>query len=300
MDTGEFWNQFSFLKSGIAYSDVLTTVSPAYARETQTSEFGAGMEGVLRSRADRYIGILNGIDTDVWNPATDPTLPAHYDADDLSGKAACKRALLAHFSLPVGDDAMARPLVGMVSRLVEQKGVDLVAAAGVELAALDATWVFLGRGDARYEVFLREWSGEHRSRIAAHIGFEEGLAHLVEAGADLFLMPSKFEPCGLNQMYSLRYGTVPVVHGVGGLDDTIQPYTARARRANGFKFRPATVDAMTRTIRQALRLYHDQAAWRPLMLRGMAEDHSWETSAMEYVKVYRRARDEAADRGRRP
>jgi starch synthase len=275
-------------------------VSPAYARETQTKEFGCGMEGVLQSRADRYIGILNGIDTDVWNPRTDQNLPAHFDRSDLRGKTECKRALLAHFDLPQGDDALARPLVGMVSRLVEQKGIDLVAAAAPELASLDATWVFVGRGDARYEAFLREMSREHPSRVAAHIGFEERLAHLVEAGSDLFLMPSKFEPCGLNQMYSLRYGTVPVVHGVGGLDDTIQPYTARARRANGFKFRPASVEAMTRTLRQALRLYHDEAAWRPLMLRGMQEDHSWQTSAKEYVKVYRRARDEAAGSTRRP
>ncbi len=294
LDTGEFWNQLSFLKCGLTYCDYLTTVSPAYARETQTTAFGCGMEGVLQAREERYVGILNGIDTEAWDPKTDPNLPAHFDASDLGGKVECKRALLAHFGLPQGDDALTRPLVGMVSRLVEQKGVDLVAAAGPELTALDATWVFVGRGDAKYEAFLREWSREHPSRVAAHIGFEERLAHLVEAGSDLFLMPSKFEPCGLNQMYSLRYGTVPVVHGVGGLDDTIQPYTARARWANGFKFRPASVEAMTRALRQALRLYHDEAAWRPLMLRGMQEDHSWQTSAKEYVKVYRRARDEAA------
>jgi starch synthase len=293
LETGEFYGQFSFLKAGLVYSDYLTTVSPAYARETQEARFGAGMEGVLFARRYRYSGILNGIDTTAWDPASDPYVPARFDATDLSGKLICKRALLERCGLSVGDDALARPLVGMVSRLVEQKGLALIEAAADALMRLDATWVFVGTGEARYEEFLRRLQARYPSRVGVHIGFDEALAHLVEAGSDMFLMPSTFEPCGLNQMYSLRYGTVPIVTAVGGLDDTIQPYTARASSANGFKFREMTADALVRTVRQAVRLYHDKAAWIPLMRQGMAIDHSWETSAREYVKVYRRARQAA-------
>jgi starch synthase len=296
LDTGEYWGQFSFLKAGITCSDVVTTVSPTYARETQSAEMGFGLEGVLAARRDRYVGILNGIDTTVWDPATDRHLPGHFHREDLAGKAVCKRALLSHFGLAVGDDAMARPLVGMVSRLVEQKGFDLVEAASDALARLGAAWIVVGLGDPKYEAFLRQWAARYPSRVAAHVGFDETLAHLVEAGADMFLMPSKFEPCGLNQMYSLRYGTVPVVHAVGGLDDTVQPYTARARHANGFKFGEPSADAMVRTLRQAIRLYHNRPVWEQLMREGMAADHSWDTSAREYVKVYRRARQAAAAR----
>ncbi|MFI5177310.1 MAG: glycogen synthase GlgA [Vicinamibacterales bacterium] len=296
MDRGEFWGRFSFLKAGITSSDMITTVSPTYARETQRRESGCGLDGVLASRADRYAGILNGIDTRVWNPETDPLIPASYSAARLSGKAACKRALLTRFALPAGDDAAERPVVGMVSRLVEQKGVSLIERASEALVGLDATFVFVGTGDARYERWLRTLAARHPTRVAAFIGFDERLAHLVEAGADVFLMPSLFEPCGLNQMYSLRYGTVPVVRAVGGLDDTVQPYTSRARHATGFKFHDATADALVRTLRHALRIYHDRGAWARLVQQGMAEDHSWETSAREYVKVYRRARRDGAAR----
>jgi starch synthase len=296
MQTGEFWGRFSFLKAGLTSSDVITTVSPTYARETQTAAFGFGFEGVLQTLRDRYVGILNGIDTHVWDPAADPHLPAHFDARDLSGKVACKRALLARFGLAIGDDALRRPVVGMVSRLVEQKGLDLVEAAAGPLASLDATWIVVGVGEPRFERFLEGWAARHPTRVAIHIGFDEPLAHLVEGGADIFLMPSRFEPSGLNHMYSLRYGTVPVVHAVGGLDDTVRPYTTRARRANGFKFDEPSPSAMLRAVRQAVRLYHDRPAWTRLMRQGMTADHSWETSAREYVKVYRRARHAAARR----
>jgi len=299
MDTGEFWGQFSFLKAGLTYSDMITTVSPAYARETQRPEYGAGLDGVLTARADRYVGILNGIDTAVWNPATDPLLPARFDADAIEGKTICKRALLARFHLPVGDDAMGRPVIGMVSRLVDQKGLDLIERAADDLASLDATWVFVGTGDVRHERFLRDLAAHYPSRVGVFVGFDEALAHLVEAGSDMFLMPSIFEPCGLNQMYSLRYGTVPIVHAVGGLDDTIQPYSSRARHANGFKFRDASPATLVRILRQAVRLYNDKATWQPLMEEGMRADHSWQTSAREYVKVYRRARQAAAQRAGR-
>lgn len=296
MDTGEFWGRFSFLKAGITHSDIVTTVSPTYARETLRPEFGAGMEGTLAAQGDRYVGILNGIDTSVWDPAIDPLLPERFDVGRLAGKQTCKRQLLARFNLPQGDDALARPVIGMVSRLVAQKGLDLIERAAAELTALDATWIFLGTGDPRYEQLLRDLAGTYPSRVAVHIGFDEPLAHLVEAGADMFLMPSVFEPCGLNQMYSLRYGTVPIVTAVGGLDDTVRPYTSRARHANGFKFRDQSPDTLVRTARQAIRLFHDKAAWIPLMERGMTADHSWQTSAREYVKVYRRAGQIGASR----
>ena len=297
MDTAEFYGQVSLLKAGIAYSDFVTTVSRRYAQETLQPEFGAGMEGVLRAHEARYVGILNGIDTAVWNPREDPHLAAHFDERDLAGKAVCKRALLDRFRLSVGDDAQARPLIGMVSRLVEQKGLDIVREAAPALMKLDAAWVFIGMGDARYEQFLRDLQAKYPSRVGVHIGFSEELAHQVEAGSDMFLMPSKFEPCGLNQMYSLRYGTVPVVTPVGGLEDTVQPYTARARRANGFKLKGYSAGALVRALRQAVRLFGERDVWQGLMRQGMAADHSWQTSAKEYVKVYRRAREAAAHRG---
>jgi len=298
LDRGEFWGQFSFLKAGITSADCVTTVSPTYAAETLTKESGSGLDGVLRSLGDRYVGILNGIDTDVWNPETDPLLPANFSAGDLSGKAECKRELLAVFGLPRGDDAIGRPLVGMVSRLVQQKGLDLVEQASRELVDLDAGWVFLGSGDRKYERFLLDLAAAHPTRVGVHIGFDERLAHLVEAGSDIFLMPSEFEPGGLNQMDSLRYGTVPIVRAVGGLDDTIQPYTAHARNANGFKFKESSGDVLTNVARRATRLYHNRQAWRGLMRNGMAADHSWAGPAREYVKVYRRARAEGAVRAR--
>jgi starch synthase len=297
MDMGEFWGRLNFLKAGINAADYVTTVSPTYAQETLTKASGVGLEGVLRARGDRYVGILNGIDVRVWDPATDPYLSAHYTVDDLSGKAECKRALLAECGLPQGDDAMARPLVGLVSRLVAQKGLDQIQKAGRDLVALDAGFVFLGEGESKYEDALRALAAAYPSRVATRIGFSERLAHLVEAGADIFLMPSEFEPCGLNQMYSLRYGTVPIVRAVGGLHDTIQPYTARAQFANGFKFRDGTPEALVRITQQAIRLYHNPAAWRKLMQNGMTSDHSWRASALEYGKVYRRARAVGASRG---
>ena len=294
IETGEFWGQLSYLKCGIALSDMVTTVSPSYARETVQPALGFGFDGILRSLGDRYVGILNGIDTSVWDPAVDAHLPAHYTADDLAGKRLNKRALLDHFSLPVGDDALARPVIGIVSRLVDQKGIDLILAAAADLLSLDATWIVLGSGEARYEHQFKALAAKFPSRIAVRIGFDEGLAHLIEAGADLFLMPSRFEPCGLNQMYSLRYGTVPIVRAVGGLDDTVRPYGPRARHANGFKFEDATPDALLRTVRLALRIHRRPERWAALMREGMNEDHSWAPRAREYVKVYRQARYAAA------
>jgi starch synthase len=287
----EFWGELSYLKAGIVYADRVTTVSRGYARETLGAELGFGFERILADRGAAYRGILNGIDIGVWNPATDRWLPAHYAPDDLAGKTACKRALVERVGLPVGDDALRRPLVGMVSRLVEQKGLDLIVEASRDLLALDASWVFLGAGDPRFEAALGALAREAPTRVATTIGFDEGLAHLIEAGADAYLMPSRFEPCGLNQMYSLRYGTVPIVRAVGGLDDTVRNYMPWARRPNGFTFRQATPRALVRAVRRALGVFAtDPVTWGRLVSQGMAEDHSWDRAAAEYGKVYRRAR----------
>jgi starch synthase len=297
MDRAEFWGDFSFLKAGITFSDYVTTVSPRYAHETQQPGGGAGLEGVLALRSGRYVGILNGIDTEVWNPATDALLPANFSPHDLAGKAVCKRALLDRSALSVGDDALARPLVGFASPLRAEKGLDLIAEAAGRLLALDATWIFAGAGESRYEGLLRELAASHKTRLAVHEVCSAEIEHLIYAGADMVLVPSRSEPCGRAQMLGLRYGAVPVVTAVGGLDDTVRPYTARARRANGFKLRVRTPDALVRTLRQAIRLYHDRPGWRQLVRLGMGADLSWQTAGREYGKVYRRARAVAAIRG---
>lgn len=284
----EFWGRVSFLKGGINAADLVTTVSPQYAREARTSALGFGFDGILERRASDFVGILNGIDTDQWDPAHDRFLPAAFDASDVSGKEVAKRAVLAQYGIATDGLALTRPLVGMISRMVDQKGFDLVAAVEDEIAALDVSWTVLGSGERRYEDFWRRLASRHPDRIGAHIGFDEGLAHLIEAGADLFLMPSRFEPCGLNQMYSLRYGTVPVVHAVGGLLDTVRD-EAQGDGATGFVFRDATPASMLSTLRRALAAFEDKARWRALQAAGMAQDNSWDRSAREYVKIYERA-----------
>jgi starch synthase len=283
----EFWDRLSFLKAGINLSDRLTTVSPRYAEEIQTPEFGYGFEGVIHARRDALVGILNGIDTTVWNPATDPHLPVAYDVDDLSGKAQAKRHLLEAFGLPVDEAALARPVVGIVSRLVDQKGFDLVAALAGELVNLEATFVVLGAGEARYQDLWTYLAGWRPDRFGARFGFDEPLAHLIEGGADLFLMPSRYEPCGLNQMYSMRYGTVPVVRATGGLADTVTPWRPRSRTATGFVFHEYHPAALLDTLRVALGVFHDPPVWRRIQQNGMRRDFSWDRSAAEYVKVYK-------------
>src|SRR5262245_55476599 len=217
IDALEYWGRISYLKSGLMFSNLITTVSPRYAREIETPEFGFGFDGILRYRTDDVVGILNGIDYDQWDPARDPYIPEPYDEHNLSGKRAAKRALLERFGLAGDGSALERPLVGLISRLVDQKGFDLIAGIADEIVGLDASFVLLGTGERRYEDLWLALAARHPDRVAAKIGFDEPLAHLIEAGADLFLMPSRFEPCGLNQMYSLRYGTVPLVRAVGGL-----------------------------------------------------------------------------------
>ena len=282
----EYWGQISYLKGGINFSEKITTVSPGYAREIVQPELGFGFEGVLARRADDLVGILNGIDVDRWNPAADPFVPVAFSAESLDRKVDAKRALLDAAGLASNGTMLERPLIGIVSRLTDQKGFDLVAAAGDELMGLDATWVMLGSGEARYERLWRGFAELYPDRVSTRIGFDEGLAHLIEAGADMFLMPSRFEPCGLNQMYSLRYGTVPIVRATGGLDDTVADYDPESGRGTGFKFRDYRPEVLVATVRRALALYPDRQAWRRMQQAGMRLDHSWNASAAEYVKLY--------------
>jgi starch synthase len=275
----EYWGKISFLKGGLVFSDHLSTVSPTYAREIQTPEYGLGMDGILRARRGVLSGITNGVDYSQWNPETDPYIAAHYSCADLSGKLACKRDLIAAFGLPA--EAVDQPLAGIVSRFTSQKGADLIAEIAPKLAQEDIRIVALGTGDAEYEALFTSLAADFPGRFSVRIGFDNALAHKIEAGADMFLMPSHYEPCGLNQIYSLRYGTVPVVRATGGLDDTIYEDI-------GFKFSDYSGEALLRSVQAALALWHDRPAWEEMMRRGMLEDHSWTASAIEYAALYQR------------
>ena len=281
----EFWGNISYLKGGINFSEKITTVSPGYAREIVTPELGFGFEGVLARRSADLVGILNGIDTRRWTPTGDEFVQASFSADDLAGKRDAKRALLNSVGLAAGNGAIERPVIGLISRLTEQKGFDLIAAASERLMALDVSWVMLGSGERRFEDGWRTLAATYPTRISATIGFDERLAHLIEAGADMFLMPSRFEPCGLNQLYSLRYGTVPIVRATGGLNDTVIDVD-ESPAGTGFKFRDYTPEALVAAVGRAHRAFQDQARWQEIQRRGMREDHSWDASAAEYVKVY--------------
>jgi starch synthase len=285
----EYWGSISFLKGAINDAEFITTVSPRYADEIQTPELGFGFDGILRRRRADLIGVLNGIDTGEWNPGNDRFLPKGYGIDDVSGKEAAKAELLARYGMPRDAAAMRRPLVGMISRMVDQKGFDLVAALADDLPRLAAGFLVLGTGEARYQDLWTGLAAAHPDRIGARIGFDEGLAHLIEAGADIFLMPSRFEPCGLNQMYSLRYGTVPVVRAVGGLADTVVGYAPGTPNATGFVFEDYTPAALLDALHRAVALYGEPGKWRVLQRSGMQLDYSWDRSAREYVTIYGRA-----------
>ena len=285
----EYWGQISYLKAGINFSEKITTVSPTYAREILSADMGFGFHGVLARRRADLVGILNGIDTSRWNPEADAFVPAQFSAKNLAGKRKAKAFLLERAGFPSDQRSLARPLIGLIARLTDQKGLDLIAAAADDLMALDATWTLLGNGEPRYEELLRTLASRFPDRVFAAIGFDEGLAHSIEAGADAFLMPSRFEPCGLNQMYSLRYGTVPIVRATGGLEDTVADYDPRTGSGTGFKFADYTPGAMLAAIRRALDVYPNASAWKAIQHQGMREDHSWDVSAREYVKVYRTA-----------
>ncbi len=273
----EFFGQVSYIKGGIAYADALSTVSPTYAREIQTPEFGFGLDGALRARTGVLTGILNGVDYSQWNPETDPHLPARYSAADLSGKTVCKERLLREFGLPA--EAMNRPLIGMVSRFTRQKGIDILVEAAADIFAEGVCLVALGTGDPEYEEFVRSLASDYPGRAGVRIGFDDALAHRIEAGADLFLMPSHYEPCGLNQIYSLKYGAIPVVRATGGLDDTIEDGT-------GFKFREYSAAALSGAVRAAVAAYSEGDSWRATMRRAMSRDFSWAVSAKAYSALY--------------
>lgn len=286
-DKLEFWGNFNLLKGGCVYADRLTTVSPTYAREICTPEYGWGLEGVLRHRGRALTGILNGVDTEDWNPAADPHLPLAYTVDTVAeGKSRAKADLQRDLGLAVEPDT---PLCGMVTRLTSQKGLDLIAAAADQMLGLPAQYVFLGAGDPTYESLLTSMAEKAPGRVAASIGYSEPLAHRIEAGADIFLMPSRFEPCGLNQMYSLMYGTVPLVHAVGGLADSVVNLTPQTRAdgaASGFVFYDYTADAFLGTLRWGLATFRDRPTWQALQRCGMTQDLSWSGSARRYLDVY--------------
>jgi len=284
----EFFGNLNFLKGGLIYADFLTTVSRKYAQEIQTPEFGFGLDGVIRSRSDRLVGILNGVDYSQWSPEKDKLIPAKYSAINLEGKKACKAKLLEEFQLL--RDNPNRPVIGIVSRFADQKGFDLIAAIARDLMHEDVLLAVVGTGERRYEDMFRALSSDFPGRTGIKVVYDNTLAHLVEAGADIFLMPSRYEPCGLNQIYSLRYGTVPVVRATGGLDDTIEAFDLEHGTGTGFKFHEYSGGALLHAIRQALHHFADDRVWRRIQLNGMAKDFSWNTSAAEYAKLYEAAR----------
>jgi starch synthase len=287
----EFHNGFSMLKAGIVYSDKVNTVSPTYAKEVLTPAFGYGLDGLLHDIGDKFSGILNGIDEKIWNPELDTYLPRQYTPDTVvSGKKANKKALLESFNLNTDKTMLARPLAGFVGRMVEQKGIGLMLAVLPELfEQTDLSMIFIGSGDARFEHAVQSLSEAFPERCGALIGYSEERAHLLEAGVDFFLMPSAFEPCGLNQLYSLKYGTPPVVHKTGGLADSVvhaDKKSLQSGTATGFVFDEFTPYALNRAIRQALVLYKKKTAWKNLVLQAMEQDFSWDRSAVNYQTLY--------------
>jgi starch synthase len=284
----EFFGQVNFLKGALVLSDYVTTVSKKYSQEIQTTEYGFGLEGVLRSRAATVTGILNGVDYDEWSPQTDKYILEKFSPQDLSGKERCKKDLLTAFG--VANPETKVPVIGMVSRFAAQKGFDLISQIMDRLAREEMIMVVLGSGDKLYEEMFVRLNKQFPNKIAAKVAFDNALAHKIEAGADMLLMPSRYEPCGLNQIYSLKYGTVPIVRATGGLDDTIDPWDARTGKGTGFKFVDYNGEALLATIKQALLAYQDPSSWQTLMRNGMSRDFSWSASAREYGKIYERAK----------
>lgn len=303
-DAGELWklgfssdferNAFAFngyasaIKAGLAASDMLSTVSRTYGYEMQTSENGYGLDWLLRQRSNRLFGIVNGVDFDIWNPETDTEIDAHFNAQNLDGKRECKRQLLEQFHLPID---LERPIFANITRLTGQKGIDLMMAVAGDILATGSYIVSLGSGEKRYEDFWQRLRDYAPHQVGIYRGYNENLAHKIEAGADMFMMPSKFEPCGLNQMYSLRYGTIPIVRAVGGLEDTVENFDAVRGTGNGFKFREYRADKFLEKIYEALYAFYDKEAWRRLQLNGMTIDNSWQNAARKYVQLYKLTRN---------
>ena len=285
IDGMEFYGRVNFLKGALIYSDYLTTVSPKYAEEIKTAEYGHGLDGVVRDRADHFVGILNGADYTAWNPERDKIIAARYSPKDMSGKLACKKNLLEVFGLP--PEIVNKPVIGIVSRFAGQKGFDLIEKVAADLLAEDLAITALGAGEPKYEKLFRELARSYPAKFGVKVAYDNSMAHKVEAGADIFLMPSRYEPCGLNQIYSLKYGTVPVVRATGGLDDTIDAFDRSTGHGTGFKFQAYDGAALLSEIQQALFIYRNEPeVWRRIQLNGMAMDFSWQVSALEYAKLY--------------
>jgi starch synthase len=281
----EYWGGMSLLKSGIVFSEAIATVSPKYAEEIQTSEYGMGMEGILKHRRPFLHGILNGVDYRLWDPARDSHIPVKYSPKNMAGKEQCKEALLEEMGL---DSSLKnRPLLGMISRLDTQKGLELLVKILDDILTLEVGLVVLGSGDQAIQQAIHEATERHPGRIGLFIGFNEPLAHRIMAGVDIFLIPSRYEPCGLTQMYALKYGTVPVVRATGGLDDTIGQYNPKTGDGNGFKFGPYKPAAFIEAIQNAVDLFQDGKAWKKLVANGMRADFSWDRSAKSYLALYR-------------
>jgi starch synthase len=286
IDKMEFWNKVNFLKGALVFSDAITTVSRKYSQEIQTPEYGFGLDGVLRGRSGVVSGILNGVDYSEWSPERDTLTVRQYSADHLEGKTECKYDLLRQFGL--NNSVAELPVIGIVSRFAAQKGFDLIAEIADDLARLPVVITALGSGDKEYQDLFLKLNRQFPEKFAVKIAYDNALAHKIEAGADMFLMPSRYEPSGLNQMYSLKYGTVPIVRATGGLDDSIEPWDPKTGTGTGFKFSSYTGAALLASIQEALKAFQDKAAWKKLMLNGMKKDFSWAASAKEYVKIYER------------
>ncbi|MCA9565226.1 MAG: glycogen synthase, partial [Myxococcales bacterium] len=287
-----FHGNISLMKSGIKHADLITTVSPTYAQEIQTAEFGCGLEGLLAERSDSLHGILNGVDYSIWNPEHDAQLPFHYDAQNQNGKRRCKAALQAEFSLPVRPRV---PLIGVVSRLAEQKGIDLLIEALEKLLPeREVQAVILGDGDKKLKKQIEALAKAHPDKIGVRTGYDRQLAHHIFGGADIFAMPSRFEPCGLSQLYAMRYGTIPVVRDTGGLHDTVQDWDPDAQAGTGFRFGDANADDLLEGLERALERYGKAREWRVLISTAMETDYSWKKAAREYESIYRKALENKA------
>ncbi|NKB23847.1 MAG: glycogen synthase GlgA [Kiritimatiellae bacterium] len=279
----EYYNNISFLKAGITSADLITTVSKTYAQEIQSEKYGCGFHGILSESQNKLNGIVNGIDYTVWDPATDRFLAEKYDRNDLKGKITCKHDILSMMGLPIKP---TRPLIGMITRLVEQKGLDILAGAIPKLMEMNINFILLGSGQQRYHKLCESWAMKWPKRVSVKLGYNVELSHKIEGGADLYMMPSKFEPCGLNQLYSLRYGTIPIAHATGGLEDTIEDVRKSGHKGTGFKFKEYTPDRLIETVQRALFFYTNPSQWKKIQKRAMKCDFSWEHSAKEYAKLY--------------
>ncbi len=282
----EFFGKINLMKAGIVFADVINTVSKKYSKEIQTPEFGCGLEGVLSGRSKDLYGIVNGVDYQRWNPQTDPFIKCKYSPTDMRGKKLCKEDLLLEFGLKNRRDV---PVIGIISRLADQKGFDLIAGAIEDIMKLDIFFILLGTGSEKYHRLFKSIAEKYPQKVGVKLTFNNELAHKIEAGSDFFLMPSRYEPCGLNQLYSLKYGTIPIVRATGGLDDTITNYNQKTKQGNGFSFKTYSQKAMLAKIKEALKVYHAKDEWRDLVKTCMELDYSWLRSAQSYEELYKRA-----------